>query len=180
MTSILYLPHFLRTSHLQSISSWMTVNLLTLNPFKTEFLLIGLPQQLSKLSNPLLSLPSTHPILSYTSARNLEFIFYSSLAFVKQIPDLSSTCHYHNRDLRRIRHTLDFCTASTIATSLVHSHLDYCNYFFYSLPSSQLHRLQFKIRSHELYPVHSSHSHHSNIAVTSLVQDWTTYTIIIE
>ena len=29
------------------ISSWMTSNLLSLNPFKTEFMLIGLPQQIS-------------------------------------------------------------------------------------------------------------------------------------
>ena len=35
---------------LQHISSWMTVNLLTLNSSKTEFLLIGLPQQLAKIN----------------------------------------------------------------------------------------------------------------------------------
>ena len=34
---------------------------------------------------------------------------------------------YGCRDLRRIRHTLDLKTASVIATSLVHSKLDYCN-----------------------------------------------------
>jgi len=33
---------------LQHISSWMTANLLTLNSSKTEFLLIGLKQQLAK------------------------------------------------------------------------------------------------------------------------------------
>ena len=35
----------------QQISSWMTANLLTLNSSKTEFLLIGLKQQLSKIHN---------------------------------------------------------------------------------------------------------------------------------
>ena len=41
------------------ISSWMSSNYLTLNPCKTEFLLIGLPQQTSKIVNPSLSpLPS--------------------------------------------------------------------------------------------------------------------------
>ena len=34
---------------LQQISSWMTANFLTLNSSKTEFLLIGLKQQLSKI-----------------------------------------------------------------------------------------------------------------------------------
>jgi len=51
---------------LQQISSWMTANLLTLNSSKTEFLLIGLKQQLSKNHNS--SLTTTH------SARNLGFI----------------------------------------------------------------------------------------------------------
>ena len=44
--------------------------------------------------------------------------------------------------MRRIRKTLDFNTASTIATALVHSRLDYCNSLYFSLPSSQLKRLQ--------------------------------------
>src|SRR6218665_2235833 len=37
---------------------------------------------------------------------------------------------------------LDFKTASTIATSIVHSKLDYCNSLFLSLDSTQIHRLQ--------------------------------------
>src|SRR6218665_2494098 len=48
----------------------------------------------------------------------------------------------HIRDLRRIRPMLDFKTASTIATSIVHSKLDYCNSLFLSLDSTQIHRLQ--------------------------------------
>ena len=52
---------------LQQISSWMTVNLLVLNSSKTEFLLIGLKQQLFKIQE--CSLTTTH------SARNLGFIF---------------------------------------------------------------------------------------------------------
>jgi len=36
---------------LQQISSWMTANLLTLSSSKTEFLLIGLKQQLSKIQD---------------------------------------------------------------------------------------------------------------------------------
>ena len=106
-------------------------------------MLIGLSQQLSKLSNPSLHLPSTHPILRCTSARYLGFIFDSSLSVIKQISNLSSTCHNHIHDLRRIRHTLDFKIPSTIATFLVHCRLDYSNSLYYFLPSSQLHRLQF-------------------------------------
>jgi len=48
------------------ISSWMSANLLTLNSSKTEFLIIGLKQQLSKIDNS--SLNTTR------SARNLGYI----------------------------------------------------------------------------------------------------------
>ena len=49
---------------ISDISSWMTANLLSLNPSKTEFMLIGLPQQISKISN--LSLSSlTSPYNTY-------------------------------------------------------------------------------------------------------------------
>ena len=124
------------------ISSWMSSNYLTLNPSKTEFLLIGLPQQTSKIVNPSLSLSSTKPIMSSLSANNLGVIYDLTLSFSKQISSLSSACHYHIRDLRRIRHTLDFTTATTIATALVHSRLDYCNSLYHGLPITQIKRFQ--------------------------------------
>ena len=50
--------------------------------------------------------------------------------------------YYHIRELRCIRPYLDFKTASTIATSIVHSKLDYCNSLSYNLSKSQTNRLQ--------------------------------------
>ena len=104
---------------------------------KTEFLLIGLHQQTSKIANPSLSLPTTKSIISSLSAKNLGSIFDSTLSFSKQISSLSSACH-HIRDLRRIRHTLDSTTATTIATSLVHSRIDYCNSLYHGLPITHI------------------------------------------
>ena len=43
---------------ISDISSWIIANLLSFNPSKTEFMLIDLPQQISKISNHSLSLPS--------------------------------------------------------------------------------------------------------------------------
>ena len=105
----------------------MTANLLTFNPSKTEFMLIGLPQQLLKIHSPSLSLPPAQPILPCSFTRNLDFVFGSSLSFSQEISMFSSSCHYHICDLRRIRNSLDHKTAATIATSLVHSRLDYYN-----------------------------------------------------
>ena len=59
----------------------MTANLLTLNSSKTEFPLIALKQQLSKIQD--CSLITTH------FARNLGFIFDEHLTFSDQITALS-------------------------------------------------------------------------------------------
>ena len=60
-------------AHLQNalthITSWKSSNLLSLNSSKTEFLLIGLKGQLSKIHNSSTSIDTTQ------SARNLGFIF---------------------------------------------------------------------------------------------------------
>jgi hypothetical protein len=121
----------------------MSANLLTLNPSKTEFLVIGNPQQLSKLNNPRLTLDCNTAIVPAHHARNLGVIFDNNLSFRNQITALSQSCFYHIRDLRRIRDTLDFKTASTVATALVHSKLDYCNSLYYNLPAHQIQRLQY-------------------------------------
>jgi len=119
---------------LQQISSWMTANLLTLNSSKIEFLLIGLRKQLDKIHNS--SVETTH------SARNVGFIFHEHLTFSYQISAFSKACYYHIRQLRCIHPYLDSNTACTIATSIVHSKLDYCNSLYYNLPKSQITHLQ--------------------------------------
>ena len=114
-----------------SPSGWLQISL---NASKTEFLLIGLKQQLAKIQN--CTLNTTH------SARNLGFIFDEHPTFSDQISALSKSCYSQIRELRYIRPYLDFKTANTIATSIVHSKLDYCNSLYYNLPYSQLNRLQ--------------------------------------
>ena len=64
------------------------------------------------------------------------------LTFSDKISALSKSCYYHIRELRCIRPYLDFKTASTTATSIVHSKLDYYNFRYHNLPNYQLNRLQ--------------------------------------
>jgi len=130
-------------SVIAQVSTWMSANLLILNPSKTEFLVIGNPQQLAKLNNPQLTLDCNTTIVPVQKARNLGVIFDNHLSLNSQITALSQSCFYHIRDLRRIRDSLDFKTASTIATALVHSKLDYCNSLYYNLPAYEIHRLQY-------------------------------------
>jgi len=70
------------------------------------------------------------------------FIFDEHLTFCDQITFLSKACYYHIRQLCCIRPYLDSSTVCTIATSIVHSKLDYCNSLYYKLIKSQLSRLQ--------------------------------------
>jgi Reverse transcriptase (RNA-dependent DNA polymerase) len=137
--------------HLQTtialVSNWMSLNFLSLNQTKTEFLLIGLPVQLSKISYPSLLMPSQVAITPANSARNLGVVFDSELSMIHHISSVSKSCFLSIRDLRRIRNTLDFTTAHTIATSLIHTKLDYCNSLFLNLPKTQLGRLQLILNS---------------------------------
>ena len=54
------------------------------------------------------------------------------LTFSDQISSLFKSCYSHIRQLRCIRPYLDSKTASTIAASIVHSKLDYCNSLYYN------------------------------------------------
>ena len=86
-------------------------------------------------------MPTTECTELTHSARNLGFIFDEHLTFSDQISAISKACYYHIRQLRCIRPYLDSTTACTIATSIVHSKLDYCNSLYYNLPKSQITRL---------------------------------------
>jgi len=123
----LSLKHFSSLKRSSIHLSWMTANLLTLNSSKTEFLLIGLKNQLVKLHNS--------PLDTSHSARNLGFISDEHLTFSDQMTSLSKACYYDIRQLRCIRPYLDSSTACTIATSIIQSKLEYCNSLYYKLPS---------------------------------------------
>ena len=75
------------------------------------------------------------------SARNPGFIFdkhfFEHFTFYNEIFALIKSCYYHIRELRCFRSYLDFKTASTIATSIVHSKLDYCNSLYHKFITLQ-------------------------------------------
>ena len=76
------------------------------------------------------------------SARNLGVFFYSGLNFRQHISQVSSSCFYHIRDLKRIRKSLPLASAKQIAVALVTSKLDYCNFLLHEIPANDLQKLQ--------------------------------------
>ena len=77
-----------------------------------------------------------------SSARNLGFIFDSDMSFTDQINSLSKSCHFHIRDIRRIRHLLPLSAATALANSLVSSKLDYCNSLLNGISQANLNKIQ--------------------------------------
>ena len=130
------------TTTFNDILSWMNLNKLLLNPSKTEFLLIGTKQQRLKFSD-LTNLSLSNDIIPVSSsARNLGFIFDSDMSFSDQINSVFKSCHFHIRDIRRIRHLLPLSTATALANSLVSSKLDYCNSLYSGISQTNLNKLQ--------------------------------------
>ena len=115
---------------LQQISSWMTANLLTLTSSKTYLFLLDLNSNSLKYTTALSLQPTPLATLVLFSTNTLPSGI-KSLHFLN-LATITSMIHQY----------LDFKTASTIATSIIHSKLDYCNSLYHNLPNCQLNRLQ--------------------------------------
>ena len=60
----------------------------------------------------------------------------------KHISAVIKSCFLQLRNFHRTRPLIYKTAARTLANAFVHSHLDYCNSLFYSLPKYSIHRLQ--------------------------------------
>jgi len=148
----------------ETLRVFITVISVIFKPSKTEFLIFGLPQQLSKLNNPTIYLPNNVILSPIDSARNLGVIFDKNLLFAQHISSISKSCFLNIRDLDD-RNTIDQAIACIIATSLIHSEIDYCNSLLLNLPATQTNRLQLVLDSaaraftktpkcHHITPIH--------------------------
>ena len=129
------------SSTLDVIHSWLSLNRLTVNPAKTEFLLIGTHQQRSKIINSSISFNGV-PISPSPHARNLGVEFDSDLSYTHHISNICRSSFFQIRQIRQIRPSLDTNSAKLLANALVSTKLDYCNSLFYNLPSTSIDRLQ--------------------------------------
>jgi hypothetical protein len=131
----------LLSSTLDNVHAWFSSNKLTLNPSKTEFLIIGTAQQKSKLNCKTLSFDNSE-LQAAPCARDLGVIIDSELSHKNHITKVVQTSYMHIRQIQRVRHSIDLNSAILLANSLVSSRLDYCNSLYYGLPEKSLNRLQ--------------------------------------
>jgi len=69
-------------------------------------------------------------------------LFLTNIILPSQISSFSQSCYTHIRELRYIRPCTLIVKVSSIAASIVHCKLDYCNSLYYNLPKSQINHLQ--------------------------------------
>ena len=127
---------------LQDVSDWMIASKLKLNPDKTEFILIGIKSQRDKFKKYFPTKLLDQDVTPTDSARNLGVEFDKDFNFKKHISEDCRSFYYHIRDLRRLRRCWTAAMTKTIATSLVSSNLDYCNFILYNIPNREINKVQ--------------------------------------
>ena len=84
-------------------------------------------------------------MISSQSVLNLVILASSSILTCHsqiKINSLSKSCHFHIRDICRIRHLLPLSAATALANSLVSSKLDYCNSLYNGILQANLNKIQ--------------------------------------
>ena len=116
----------------------MFTNKLKLNPDKTEIILTGSINDRSSLSNQYFG----NPVSLVPNVKNLGVVFSSNLSLSDHVSQIIKSTRFHTRDLYRIHHPLDLKTSVFLASAIVRSRMDYCNFPFASLADFELKRSQ--------------------------------------
>ena len=126
---------------MSDIPTWMLTDKLKLNDDKTEFMLLGTKQQLSKVNIDSLTVGSID-VAPVTVARNLGTWFDSNLNLQGQIHSTCKSGFFHLYNIRRIRKYLSQESARTLVHAFIIGRIDYCNSLLFGLPSVHLLKLQ--------------------------------------
>ena len=127
---------------ISDLRKWMLKDkLIKLNDGETEFLMIGSKQQLQKLSPRHVSAGSVD-IFPVQKVCNLGVWYDSHLSMSTHIAKTYGAAFYWLYNIKRISKFLSKENLISVIHAFVTSRLDYCNSILYSLPSSELIKLQ--------------------------------------
>jgi hypothetical protein len=119
---------------LSALCLWYAKNGLCINPSKSESVLFSTSNRLKVLKETGLDTisvcQSAIPISS--SMTTLGVNIDSTLTMSKHVKATVKACNHHIRAIKHIRHLLTTEDASSLAVSLIHSKLDYCNSLLYN------------------------------------------------
>ena len=123
------------------VRAWMTEDQLMLSDDKTEFLIIGTRQQLSKVSIQSINVGQAE-VSPVVSARNLGTWFDTPLDMGTHITKTRSSALYYLYNIRHIRKHLSRESTEKLVHTFISSRLDYCNSLLYGIPEYQTRKLQ--------------------------------------
>ena len=127
-----------------------------LNDDKTEFLIIGTRQQLSKVSIQSIKIGQTE-VSPVASVRNLGTWFDTDLDMGTHITKTCSSAFYYLYNIRHIRKYLSRESTAKLVHALS-SRLDYCNSLLYGIPEYQTMKLQCVMNASARL-IYSKHPH---------------------
>ena len=126
---------------ISDMHTWMRTNLLKLNDKRTEFLIIGTKQQLSKVKTTSISVGKDEIPCSET-ARNLGYYYDQHMKNSAHINKLVSSLNVALRRILKIRNNIDYDTTKILVQAMVLSRLDYCNSLMLGSTKYNLKKLQ--------------------------------------
>ena len=125
-----------------AVYSWFAQNGLSLNPEKSEAILLGTGARLRREDQiPSVSFAET-TVGTRTSVKSLGVTIDSGLTFNEHVDNICKASAYHIRSLRHIRKFIDEDAATSVATALVSARIDYCNSLLYGTSKSNIDKLQ--------------------------------------
>ena len=126
---------------ISDIQTWMRTNLLKLNDDKTEVMLIGTRQQLSKLPEVTVKI-GNESIDPTETAQKLGMYWNKTMTTTTHINRLSGQLFNTLQAINAIRHLLDNDTTRIVMQALIISRLDYCNSQYIGSMQKDLQKLQ--------------------------------------
>ena len=126
---------------LLDVKRWMNTYKLKMNDSKTELIIIGTQQQLSKLSFDHINIEATK-ICAVNEIRNLGAYFDENMSMSNHVSQKCSASWRQLYSLRRIRKYLTVESCKSLVHAFIFSQLDYCNSLLYGIPECELTKLQ--------------------------------------
>ena len=119
----------------------MQTNLLKPNDEKTEFLLVGTKQQLSKITNINVKI-GYDEIKPVSSIRNLGYHWDAEMKNAEHVNKLCRQLYPTLKRISKVRQSLTKDTTKILIQSLVLGKIDYCHCLLLSTPKHHLNKLQ--------------------------------------
>ena len=133
---------FLSLEHtISEVASWMTRNKLKMNESKTEFIVFGTRQQISKVQRSVINV-GNDVIKAKRCVRNLGSMFDAELKMTEHVNHVLKVGYFQLRQLRTIKKNLTPTAIKILIHASVISRLDYANALLYGIAELQLTRLQ--------------------------------------